>query len=241
MNKSNKILIVVLTFIVVCVVGYALFSETITVTGTATAQGSFDIVTTCQTGIDSRIGTASSLGWHKEGGFINDSCTVSGNTVSANAEFLYPGANRYYTIGFKNNGTIDAVLDFSIDNQTEKICVSDDKNGLNKRCYEGKYAEGFQGNFGAMSTSYKLDKPITNSIIGIDPSNNILLFDEIVQQGFYNISTKKVIIKPGYSFYSVYYSIVNFDLTNPNTTNKMYVDVVNTINLTFEQITVNDN
>ena len=35
MNKNNKILIAVLAFVLVCVVGYALFSENITVTGTA--------------------------------------------------------------------------------------------------------------------------------------------------------------------------------------------------------------
>ena len=51
MNKSNKILLGVLSFVVVCVVGYALFSEKITVTGTATASGNFDINYTCQTGL----------------------------------------------------------------------------------------------------------------------------------------------------------------------------------------------
>ena len=35
MNKNNKLLIGMLTFVVVCVVGYALFSENITVTGSA--------------------------------------------------------------------------------------------------------------------------------------------------------------------------------------------------------------
>ena len=50
MNKSNKILLGVLSFVVVCVVGYALFSENITVTGTATAKGSFDITASCNTG-----------------------------------------------------------------------------------------------------------------------------------------------------------------------------------------------
>ena len=46
MNKSNKLLIGILAFVVVCVIGYALFSETITVTGTAMAKGNFDIKVT---------------------------------------------------------------------------------------------------------------------------------------------------------------------------------------------------
>ena len=58
MNKSNKILLVVFSFIVVCVIGYALFSENITVTGTATAQGTFDTTVTCQTGILSKLGNS---------------------------------------------------------------------------------------------------------------------------------------------------------------------------------------
>ena len=43
MNKNNKLLIGMLTFVVVCVVGYALFSENITVTGSATASGDWSI------------------------------------------------------------------------------------------------------------------------------------------------------------------------------------------------------
>ena len=50
MNKSNKILLGVLLFVVVCVVGYALFSETITVTGTATASGDFAFESKCFAG-----------------------------------------------------------------------------------------------------------------------------------------------------------------------------------------------
>ena len=55
MNKGNKILLGVLSFVVVCVVGYALFSETITVTGTATANGSYELTTTCHLGMTNEI------------------------------------------------------------------------------------------------------------------------------------------------------------------------------------------
>mgnify|MGYP003308183578 CR=1 FL=1 len=43
MNKKNKILVGCLSLLLVLSVGYALFSETITINGTATAKGNFDI------------------------------------------------------------------------------------------------------------------------------------------------------------------------------------------------------
>ncbi len=110
MNKGNKILLAILAFVLVCVIGYALFSDTITVTGSATAQGGFSISTTCVKGFSPTIssfaeGTSGSLGDVK-----NSSCTVSGNSVTFNAEFGYPGSYQYYTLQFKNTGTIDALF-----------------------------------------------------------------------------------------------------------------------------------
>ena len=55
MNKGNKILLGILAFVVVCVVGYALFGETITVTGSATASGEWSITTTCVSGLSQDI------------------------------------------------------------------------------------------------------------------------------------------------------------------------------------------
>ena len=237
MNKSNKILLGVLSFIVVCVVGYALFSENITVTGTATASGSFDIVTTCQTGIDSRIGTTTSLGWNKEGGFINDSCTVTGNKVSMTTEFLYPGAQRYFTLGFKNNGTIDAIMDLNKIIETEEICISDDANGTNKRCAEGNYLEGFYTNYGSKFMTSSTEK----GVIYEDPSGNIIPLEDAPKNGLFDTTNQMVRLKAGYSMYIVFYGIVGFDPRNPNTSNKMYVDAKKNIEFIFEQITVNDN
>ena len=47
MNKKNKILVGCLALLLVLSVGYALFSETIEINGTATAKGDFDITYTC--------------------------------------------------------------------------------------------------------------------------------------------------------------------------------------------------
>ena len=77
MNRRNKILVGVLAFVLVCVVGYALFSESITVTGTATADGNFNITATCYKGIYEKSNlTNEDLGFGPEGGYANDSCKV---------------------------------------------------------------------------------------------------------------------------------------------------------------------
>ena len=47
-KRKNKILIGCLALLLVMTVGYALFSETITINGTATAKGDFNIEYTCE-------------------------------------------------------------------------------------------------------------------------------------------------------------------------------------------------
>lgn len=51
MNKRNKILAGCLVLQLALSVGYALFSETITINGKATAKGNFDITATCTPGL----------------------------------------------------------------------------------------------------------------------------------------------------------------------------------------------
>lgn len=112
MNKGNKILLGILTFVLVCVVGYALFSDNITVTGSATAKGDFDVTATCQAGLDEHFYTLYDLSDMdvSEDGFYNANCSTSGNSVSVSANLDYPGSRRYFTITITNTGTIDAIF-----------------------------------------------------------------------------------------------------------------------------------
>ena len=105
MNKSNKILLGVLLFVVVCVVGYALFSENINITGTATASGDFSFEKKCFAGDSRNV-------YHglNEGGYGTESCLVNRNNVSISTELLYPTAERVYTIEMKNTGAIDGMV-----------------------------------------------------------------------------------------------------------------------------------
>lgn len=112
MKNGNKILLGILTFVVVCVVGYALFSDTISVNGSATAKGDYEITTTCTPGISNELvqmGFATRTD-ELQHGFKNDSCEVQGNTITANAELTYPTARRFFTIKMTNSGSIPAII-----------------------------------------------------------------------------------------------------------------------------------
>ena len=79
-------------------VGYALFSDTITINETAKSKWSFDITTTCETGISSKLGTAESLGLGAEDGLEKDTCSVEDDIVSINVGILYPKARRHFRL-----------------------------------------------------------------------------------------------------------------------------------------------
>ena len=115
MNKRNKIMVVCLALLLTLSIGYALFSETITINGTATAKGSFDITPSCQIGMPSSIATLlkddeNIMFEPYEGATENDSCDVEGSKITINTEMLYPSANRFFAVEMKNTGTMDAVI-----------------------------------------------------------------------------------------------------------------------------------
>ena len=136
MNKGNKILVGILAFVLVCVVGYALFSETITVTGSATASGNWKITTTCTKGLSNEVILPNDkLVNYKDNGYQNDSCTVDGANVNFNVDLLYPSAERTFTIKVENNGSIPAVFDLEeadedggFSNTTISVCEINENN-----------------------------------------------------------------------------------------------------------------
>ena len=129
MRKSinRTTVIIVLAIFLTLSVGYALFSDTITIEGTATAQGNFDITATCQAGYSAdliNIGFFESADQEQDG-FVNDTCTVSDDTVTASVELEQPGSARSFTINMKNTGSIDAYL--KLDSHLSGPIVFDEK------------------------------------------------------------------------------------------------------------------
>ena len=194
MNKNNKLLVGILTFVVVCVIGYALFSETITVTGTATTGGSFDIVGTCSAGVDSMFVQTIKQeynGNYAEGGYVNDSCSFNGDKGVFSVELEYPGANRYFTVKLTNNGTISALVGEPALTYIES-CLAD-------TCVEGEPTSTIPD----VEKRLKLFKPNVN-ILGVQVGNNAVVpFIDITQEiGLEFLdSNENIILKPGNSIY----------------------------------------
>ena len=112
-EKKSKILIAFLGILLALSVGYAFFSDTITITGTALSKGSFDMTATCQVTTE-------------DGG--TGVCSVNGNTVSTQSSLSKPGDIVEFTIRVTNSGTIPAKLKtLTTPNNAEDLTLVDGK------------------------------------------------------------------------------------------------------------------
>ncbi len=106
-NKKSKILIGCLALLLVLSVGYAYFSQNITINGTATAKGSFDLTSTCEMVTeDFTLGDGTSIPASTGTG----TCKVEGNKITTTSTFSKPSDEVYHNVTITNNGTIPAVL-----------------------------------------------------------------------------------------------------------------------------------
>ena len=93
-KRKNKILIGCLALLLVMTVGYALFSENITINGTATAKGDFDLSYTCEKEENGGTGT----------------CTIEENKIITTSNFTKPTDEVRYKVTITNTGSIPVVL-----------------------------------------------------------------------------------------------------------------------------------
>ena len=119
MKKKNMIIIGIITLILVVAVGYALFSDTLTITGSATAKGNFELTYFCEKDLS---GLASS----GEG-----ECSVNGSTVTTTSTFSKPRDGMVYVVTVTNTGTIPAVLK----NVTSPNNYKEDMSGTGDEIY----------------------------------------------------------------------------------------------------------
>lgn len=105
MKKQNIAIIGVIAFVLAIAVGYALFSETLTVNGTATAKGDFDVEFTS-------VGTITKVGYTEQvEGTEIASISSDKNTLTITVNKLdYPGAYVEIPVTITNKGSIDAKL-----------------------------------------------------------------------------------------------------------------------------------
>ncbi len=105
MKKQNIVIIGVIAFILAVAVGYALFSETLTVNGTATAKGDFDVEFT-EVGEITKVGYTEQVAGTKIAAISSDKNTL---TITVN-KLDYPGAYVEIPVTITNKGSIDAKL-----------------------------------------------------------------------------------------------------------------------------------
>ena len=85
MKKKNMIIIGIITLILAVAIGYAIFSDTLTINGSATAKGNFELSYFCEKDLSG----LASLG---EG-----ECSVDGSTVTTTSTFSKP-RDGWYTL-----------------------------------------------------------------------------------------------------------------------------------------------
>ena len=243
MDKTrNKIFVGCLALLLVMVAGYALFSQNLTINGTAKAQGDFSVTATCQPGIPANLLGATKYvtdeylqkTWVDENGYYDDSCTVNGDTVSFNSSFKWPGARRYFTIKVKNTGSIN----FSID--TNRV-VQDDEEGF---CFD----ENFNGEFesdecrtGIKAVEFVDNEIFEDAVIAIETPDGKLYtvsdFNTMTEEERSNLLPDGEYLKPGFSYY--FFGITGWVAdTNGYDGNKLLLKTTFSTKLTYKQQTV---
>ena len=132
LSKNNKILVGCLALLLVMSVGYALFSDTIEINGSATAKGDFNLVTTCD--------EAEPVNDLNSGSVTDATITCNDNIVNASATLDYPGSKKWFRIKVKNEGTISAKLKEVVELNNPDLVYFKRGEG-----WSGSYIENCQG------------------------------------------------------------------------------------------------
>ncbi len=115
MNKKSKILISCVALLLVLSVGYALFSQNITINGTATAEGDFSFDVVAQIGVPSELdgeyvngdgNPVDTSSYASSGANIESSINCTDNKVTYSGNFKYPGQKQYFSVKLTNTGSI---------------------------------------------------------------------------------------------------------------------------------------
>ena len=207
MDKTrNKIFVGCLALLLVMVAGYALFSQSLNITGTAKAQGDFSLAITCQPGIPDNLKGIKTF--EIENGYYDDSCIVNGDSLNYKVSLKWPGARRYFIINVKNTGSMNAILDYEETGLTSKYCTDSNRNGE----YELDECEERNESLPpALSLALEVEPDLSMPIAIENRDGKVENFDDYwsslseEEQGKLLSDAGDFIIKPGVS---VYYEVI---------------------------------
>ena len=190
MTKSHRILLIVLSFVVTLMIGYALFSESVNVSGTATSKGTFDISASCVKGVDTGLMNAMGITQDDipEGGYHDDYCTVSGNNVAFGADLEFPGARRYFTVLLTNNGTIPATLNLSSGIRDDIVL-----------CLPNEQCQSFRETLTPEQYKYIDDDFAYYELVSFVNTDGDYVIDEDELQNFLDADGENIILEPNES------------------------------------------
>ena len=256
MNNKNKILVGCLALLLVLSVGYALFSDTITINGTATAKGDFAFEITTMKGIDADIKTSNmyailndygvsgdTISFGSEEGVEISSITNTNNTITYSASISEPGQSQYFTAKITNTGTIPMTFDIYYDYQENatiegNLLMNDGALfDVNKVINATQGGEGSEYGFSAFdyNSISRLKESLTSTQ---DIYVSKAIYDELNANFDAGVDALPI-IETGESVYLVFLSIwTNNSLFNENV---MGIDVTvsNTITIPIKQVTIN--
>ena len=126
-TKKNGAIIVLIVLLLALAVGYAAFSSTLTINGTATGTGSWDVKFT-DAGLYKADGTTPADS--KYGSATIGKTTVDGDTITATVNLAYPGDGVLLKAVVTNNGKTEAKLkNFTITNNSADLEVTKADDG----------------------------------------------------------------------------------------------------------------
>lgn len=170
--KRARVIISVIAVILSVAIGYALFSQAVTVKGTATASGTFRITPTCYVEqleeLTDSYEDVLSMEDDIIGGTTDNNCTIIDNShVTFSTNLLYPGAVNIFTIKFTNTGTITAMMSYDTVIDFEYCII---QNGV-ESCSDD------YGEFGYGNTTDSVFKKSLNLLGFEDANENIYMLD----------------------------------------------------------------
>jgi hypothetical protein len=242
-NENFVYTVVGIAMILVFAIGYAIFSESIEIKGTATASGSFDIRLFCETDttlINYLKQNVPGISTSADRGYSNDSCNANNSTneITFSVSLNYPRARKLFVLGIENEGDIPAIIQMTSASHT--LCVdgglnssgqaTGSENGTieNAECYQVPQ----NGGWSSTQMKYRLFTTMSGIYALKRADESYVYSSDFATEGITTTGTD-IRLEPDEIVYIMYPSEFNYEITR----NPLLIRDTVTVNATATQIT----